>query len=269
MQYGFVVPYGDAREVADLAHEAEEASWDGIFVCDPVWGIDAWVSLTAAAMVTTRIRLGTMLTPISRRRPWQLAAQAATLDRLSHGRAILAVGLGAPETGFDNFGEVTDRRVRAELMDEGLAILDGLWRGQPFAFEGKHYQVKETTFLPPPPPVQRPRIPIWVVGLWPSTRSMSRVVRWDGVIPQKRGGPCSPDDIRALKLWVEQQRVDGGTFDIITEGTTPGDDPATAAEIVRPWADAGVTWWTETMWSAMDCPAAVRTRIAQGPPHVP
>src|SRR5512135_3455862 len=168
MKYGIVLPKGDARTSADFAAEAERCGWDGFFVWEPVWGIDAWVCLTAAAMRTERIRLGTMLTPLSRMRPWKLASETATLDNLSNGRVILAVGLGAIDTGFEEFGEVTDRKQRAELLDEGLDILTGLWRGQPFSYEGKHYHVKPSTFPHrPPPPVQQPRIPIWVTGAWP------------------------------------------------------------------------------------------------------
>src|SRR5579884_3475689 len=103
MHHGFVLPQGDAREAAELAREAEAAGWDAFFVWDPVWGVDPWVALAAAAMVTGRIRLGTMLTPVSRRRPWKLASETATLDRLSNGRVILAVGLGAIDTGFAAF----------------------------------------------------------------------------------------------------------------------------------------------------------------------
>ena len=147
MKYGFVLPTGDARTAANYAHDAEQAGWDGFFVWEPVWGIDAWVSLTAAAMQTERIRLGTMLTPLSRMRPWELASKAATLDNLSNGRVILSVGLGALDTGFEEFGEVTDRKMRAELVDEGLDILTGLWRGQPFNYDGKHYKIKETKIL--------------------------------------------------------------------------------------------------------------------------
>src|SRR5690242_15276407 len=160
MKYGFVLPFGDARTAAELAKLAEDAGWDGFFTYEAAWGIDAWVSLAAAAMTTSRIRLGTMLSPISRMRPWKLASETATVDNLSGGRVILAVGLGAIETGFEQFGEVTDRKTRAELVDECLEILTGLWRGQPFSFEGKHYHVKECDFMPPPPPVQQPRIPI-------------------------------------------------------------------------------------------------------------
>jgi alkanesulfonate monooxygenase SsuD/methylene tetrahydromethanopterin reductase-like flavin-dependent oxidoreductase (luciferase family) len=264
--------------VAEMALAAENAGWDGIFVWEPVWGIDPWVSLAAAAMVTERIRLGTMLTPLSRRRPWKLASETATLDRLSNGRVILAVGLGAVETGFAEFGEETDRRLRAELLDEGLAILDGLWRGQPFSFTGKHYAVREVDHLPPPPPVQRPRIPVWVVGAWPRPRSMARAAHWDGLLPMKLPVGTSvlsaddaraalmPEDIRTMKTWIEAHREADTPYDIVVEGETPGDDPTAAAAQLSPWAEAGATWWLEAMWGAMSEPERVWERIRQGPP---
>src|SRR5687768_1655171 len=227
MRYGFVLPSGDAHTAANFAREAEQAGWDGFFVWEPVWGIDAWVALTAAAMVTERIRLGTMLTPLSRMRPWKLASETATLDQLSNGRVTLAVGLGALDTGFAEFGEETDRKVRAELLDEGLDILTGLWRGQPFNYDGKHYKIRETTFYPPPPPVQQPRIPIWVVGAWPRMKSMRRVLRCDGILPavmdeQGQWRDTTPDDIRAIKQYVEANRIETNPFDIVMEGETPG-----------------------------------------------
>ena len=141
MRFGFVVPWGDADDVGDLAAAAEEAGWDGLFVWEPVWGVDAWISLGLAAMRTSRIRLGTLLTPPSRRRPWELAGQVATVDRLSDGRVTLSVGLGALDSGFETFGEECDRRIRAELMDECLDIACGLWGGQPFSYSGAHYHV--------------------------------------------------------------------------------------------------------------------------------
>ncbi len=276
MKYGFVFPGGDARAIADMSREAEAAGWDGVFVWEPVWGVDAWVSLTAAAMQTERIMLGTMLTPLSRMRPWKLASETATLDRLSNGRVILAVGLGALDSGFEAFGEVADRKTRAELLDEGLDILTGLWQGQPFNYSGKHYTVKETTFSPPPPPVQQPRIPIWVVGAWPRMRSMQRVLRYDGLLPyvvdsDGKGREATPDDVREMRAFIEQNRAETTLFDIISEGETPGDDPERATSIVRPWADAGATWWNETMWGTLDKPtsmSAVRARINQGPPRI-
>lgn len=275
MQYGFVLPQGDAAVAADLAAEAEAAGWDGFFVCEPVWGIDAWVSLTAAAMRTSRIRLGTILSPLSRMRPWTFAGQSATLDRLSGGRVIVSVGLGATDTGFAEFGEETDRKIRAELLDEALTIVEGLWRGQPFSFTGKHYTVRETTFMLPPPPVQQPRIPIWVVGAWPRPKSMQRALRYDGILPHAidasgRGGQASPDQVREIAAHVREHRG-AAPYDIIVEGQTPGDDPSAAAAILQPWIDAGATWWTETMWMLPQDAAAVdklRARIRQGPPRV-
>lgn len=276
MKYGFILPYGDARTAAELAHEAESAGWDGFFVWEPVWGIDAWVLLTAAAMRTERIRLGTMLTPISRVRPWKLAGEAAAVDHLSNGRVILSVGLGAVDTGFKEFGEVTDRKTRAELMDEGLDILTGLWRGQPFHYQGKHYQVQEVHFYPPPPPVQKPRIPIWVVGAWPRMKSMQRVLKYDGLIPSKVKedgsiGQAGPEDIRQMKAFIDKERAETTPFDIVVEGKTPGNDPEKAASIILPWAEAGATWWLEAMWDAMDRPegpADVSNRLRQGSPKI-
>lgn len=275
MQYGFVLPTGEARDAADLAHEAEAAGWDGFFVYEPVWGIDAWVSLTAAAMRTERIRLGTLLTPLSRMRPWKLASETATLDRLSGGRVILAVGLGALDTGFAAFGEVTDRKERAKLLDEGLDILTGLWRGQPFRYDGKHYTIRETDFYPPPPPVQQPRIPIWTVGAWPRPRSMQRALRYDGLLPDvvdERGArrKATPGDLRQMVAYIAANREATTPFDIVAEGETPGDTPAAAAAIVRPWADAGATWWIEARWQLpRDASglALVRERIRRGPPR--
>jgi hypothetical protein len=278
MKYGFVLPRGDARTAAEFAQQAETAGWDGFFVWEPVWGVDAWVSLTAAAMCTHHICLGTMITPVSRMRPWKLASETATLDNLSNGRVILSVGLGAIDTGFDAFGEVTDRKTRAELLDEGLDILTGLWRGQPFRYQGKHYQVEETTFHPPPPPVQQPRIPIWVVGAWPRMKSMRRALKYDGLLPNVMGedgkvrlAPPTPEEIREIKAFVQANRTQTTPFDIVMEGETPGGDPESAAAMTSLWAEAGATWWIEAMWDAASQPEglqAVLKRIRQGPPRL-
>jgi hypothetical protein len=271
MKFGFVLPRGDARFAADYAQAAEASGWDGFFVWEPVWGVDAWVSLTAAAMQTTHIRLGTMLTPLSRMRPWKLASETATLDNLSGGRVILAVGLGAIDTGFEAFGEVTDRKQRAELLDEGLEILTGLWRGQPFNFQGKHYQVQQTDFFVPAPPLQQPRIPIWVVGAWPAQKSMRRVLRYDGLLPamldekgKVRMSPTRPEELKEMKAWIEANRQAETAFDYVVEGETPGDSLAQAQQIIRPFLKAGATWWIESMWSEKDL-GLVLKRIRQGP----
>jgi hypothetical protein len=275
MQYGFVLPYGDARLAADYAYAAEEAGWDGFFVWEPVWGWEAWIMLTAAAMRTERIRLGTMITPVSRMRPWELASKTVTLDHLSNGRVILAVGLGAIDTGFAEFGEETDRMARAELLDEGLDIVTGLWRGQPFNYDGKHYHIKETKFYPLPPPLQQPRIPIWVVGAWPRKKSMQRALRYDGLLPtvmndQGQHISPTPDHLREMKTYIDAQRTEMTPFDIVVEGRTPGADPDRGAEISRAWAANGATWWIEALWGDPDQPAdfeAISQRIRQGPPR--
>jgi hypothetical protein len=275
MKFGFVLPYGDARSAADLAREAEQAGWDGFFVWEPVWGIDAWVALTAAAMLTERIRLGTMLSPISRMRPWKLASETATLDNLSGGRVILSVGLGAIDTGFEAFGETTDRKIRAELLDEGLDILTGLWQGQPFQYVGKHYHIAEAKFYPPPAPVQKPRIPIWVVGAWHRPKSMERTLRYDGILPlvmdqAKKIVPTTNEAIRDIKNYIQDHHFASTPFDIVVEGKTPAGDPIRAAEEAQRWDDAGATWWIEALWSAIDEPDRLeqtKKRILAGPPR--
>jgi hypothetical protein len=278
MQYGLTFPDMDARTLAGLAQDAEAAGWDGVFIWDLIWGIDPWVSLAAAAMVTSRVRLGTMLTPLSRRRPWKVASEVTTLDHLSNGRVILPVGLGAagPEhanSGFPKVGEELDRKIRAEMLDESLDILDGLWSGEPFSYAGKHYHLRDVTFAPRP--VQQPRVPIWVVGAWPRVKSMRRVLRCDGIIPCKMSPDGSvtdvtPADIPAIKTFVLEQRALTTPFDIIWEGETPGDDRAQALEIVQPWAEAGVTWWLEAVWQTPETQGGMegmRARVRQGPPR--
>lgn len=263
MNYGFVMTTGGPRDAAELAQAAEQAGWDGFFVWDAPWGQDPWVMLAAAAMTTERIRLGTMLTGVPRRRPWKLAAETATLDNLSNGRVILSAGLGAPETGLVEFGEVVDRRTRAELLDECLDIVAGLWAGQPFEYEGTHYTVKPVTFYEPPKPVQQPRITVWVVGAWPREKSMRRVLKWDGIIASgfdKKGAArqATPKEVGEIKAYVEQERAATTAFDIVVEGETPD-------KTYERYVDAGATWWNQAMWSAPDL-ATLRRAIDTGPP---
>ncbi|HEY7356508.1 MAG TPA: LLM class flavin-dependent oxidoreductase [Ktedonobacterales bacterium] len=282
MQYGFVIPGGDVRIVVELAVEAEAAGWDGVFIPDCIYidsemdphmpGYDPWAALAAMAAQTRRVKLGTMLTPVSRRRPWKLARETATIDQLSNGRLILPVGLGAlDDMGFAGVGEATDRKTRAELLDEGLEILAGLWSGQPFSFSGKHYHLQDIQFLPPP--VQTPRIPVWVVGAWPRPKSMQRVLRWDGLLPASMNADGSfadvtPTDLQAMRDFISEHRPQAAPFDIVMEGRTPGDDPAQARATVRAFAEAGATWWNEAMWMAPNSPEDIRARIRQGPPRI-
>lgn len=269
MKFGIILTSGGPHEAAQLAAEAEAGGWDGVFTWDGIHiggmpSFDPWVTMAAMAMATSRIRLGAMLTPPARRRPWKLAREAMTVDVLSGGRLVLPVGLGAlDDGGFGNVGEPTDTRVRAELLDEALAILDGLWSGEPFEFEGTHYRFGPMTFRPTP--VQRPRIPIWVVGGWPSQRSMSRVARWDGLLPYVLRGTLTPAVLAEMVNWIAERRsLDG--FDVVVEGTTPP-DPVAAAEVVGPWREAGATWWIESDWDKGTV-KGLHARVAAGPPHL-
>jgi alkanesulfonate monooxygenase SsuD/methylene tetrahydromethanopterin reductase-like flavin-dependent oxidoreductase (luciferase family) len=278
MQYGFIMPGGSVEELIAMAQAAEQAGWDGVFYWDGIYietvgpMYDPWAMLAAIAMRTERVRLGAVLTPLSRRRPWKVARETVTVDHLSGGRLILPVGLGAlDDGGFGKVGEPTDRKTRAQLLDESLEILTGLWSGRPFSYQGRHYQVEEMTFLPPP--VQSPRIPIWVVGAWPSAKSMGRALRYDGLLPAKVNpdgstGEITPADIRDIRAAIAEQRIATTPFDIVWEGQTPGDDPAKAEDTVRPWAEAGATWWMESRWEYPVDVAAVRKRIEQGPPRI-
>ena len=268
MKVGIILTAGDPREQAELASLAETSGWDGVFTWDGVAigageTFDPWVLMAAFAAGTERVFLGAIVTPPSRRRPWKLAREAMTMDRLSGGRLVLPVGLGAlDDQAFGNVGEATDVRTRAELLEESLAILEGLWSGEPFAFHGRHYRFGPMTFRPTP--VQRPRIPIWVVAVGSSDRSMARAARWDGLVSQV----AQPAELGPITAWLDRERPSWRTdgFELIAQGTTPPDS-RTASERVRPWAEAGATWWLDADWDGAT-PASVRRRIEAGPPRL-
>lgn len=277
MRFGIHVPnfgdFHDIRATAALAREAEEAGWDGFFLWDHMqYGkstyhptIDPWICLAAIAMQTERILLGPLVTPIPRRRPWKLARETVSIDRLSGGRLILGVGLGfPPDAEFEYFGEDSDAKIRAQKLDEGLDILTGLWSGKPFAYAGRHYTVKQTRFRPTP--VQQPRIPIWVAGYWDKSKApFRRAARWDGVCP----GPVkTPAVLRAMVDYIGQHRTSTGPFDIVRSADIP---KGTAAEVrakIEPWAEAGVTWWITGTTGKAGAFQEVRHVISQGPPQI-
>jgi len=278
MQYGIYVPnFGEettVRSLATLAHEAEEAGWDGFFIWDHILYskssslpmVDPWIALTAMAMTTERIRIGTTVTPLPRRHPWKLARETASLDHLSNGRLILGVGLGyPPDAEFSQFGEEANDRIRAAKLDEGLDVLAGLWSGKPFRYAGEHYHIQKTTFLPPA--LQVPRIPIWVAGYWPNKPPFRRAARWDGIIPLKLGGPMKPGDISEIVAFIQEHRSGKGPFDVVTIGHTPGDDPVKGAKKVAPFVSSGVTWWLESLYGSRNSFEDMRNRIRQGPPR--
>jgi probable F420-dependent oxidoreductase len=290
VKFAINVPnFGDcasARLLAEWASDAEEAGWDGFFIWDHVafdWPdavVDPWIALTAMTMSTERIRLGAMVTPLPRRRPWKVARETASLDQLSGGRLHFGVGIGGSEAEFAWLGEPADMKVRAAMLDEGLDVLTGLWRGEPFNHQGIHYSVQRALFWPTP--VQQPRIPIWVAGMWPNKAPLRRAARWDGVIPipiyvdGDLTVALTPDEIREIKEYVLQHREEDAPFDIVVTGITPGGDSEEAARIIAAYADVGATWWQENLiplrfdweWGPPPWPLeAMHERIVQGPPR--
>lgn len=288
MRYSVNVPnFGEfaAPDVfAEVARRAEEAGWDALLVWDHIVEqkdlrrefADPWILLTAAALATRRVRLGTAITPVARRRPAKLAREVATLDRLTGGRMVLGAGLGAPvEDEYASFGDTTDTRVLAERLDEGLHALDLLWSGEPATYRGNQITVDDVVFLPTP--VQRPRVPIWVGGRWPNKAPMRRAARWDGAIPAMAGmeaaRPPEVSEVRELVRFLRGCRADHGLadrpFDIVIGGTSPA-GPAAGRDLVGPLADLGVTWWDERMPWGDDLERAepILRRIDQGPPRI-
>jgi alkanesulfonate monooxygenase SsuD/methylene tetrahydromethanopterin reductase-like flavin-dependent oxidoreductase (luciferase family) len=242
----FLAPFDELAEprvLVELAVEAEEQGWDGLFLWDhiiyraPVRAVaDPWVMLSAIAARTERLRLGPLVTPLSRRRVQKVARETVTLDRLSGGRTVLGVGLGSDHE-LAPFGEVDDPRERARRLDAGLQRLSELWGGE---FE--------------PPPLQQPRIPVWVATRWPNRRPVRRAIRWDGVFPIELPGPAAvvelADEIRRTR----DAGLEG--FELVVE-IAPGEDPA-------PWSEAGATW-VLTAFGMQPRARAVREAIDAGP----
>ncbi len=269
-------PFSDPRRVAELAQEAEEAGWNGFFLwdhinykfngsLDPVEIADPWIHLAAIAVHTKHIRLGPMVTPLPRRRPWKVARETVTLDHLSGGRLVLGIGLGSDYDGeYHDFGETTDARVHGEMLDESLAVLMRLWSGDEVSFEGKHYQLSRVQFLPTP--LQQPRIPIWVAGIWPHKKPFRRAASFDGIYPQQSGHALTPEDFREILAFIHTQRIPTTPFDAIAFGLTSGTDKAVDAAHVASFAQAGATWWLEH-FAPQQTFEQVRQRIHQGPPR--
>lgn len=282
MQYGLSLPnggnWGNVRVFAELARLAEDAGWDGVFLEDYiVWQSqqdvpthDPWIMLAAMAMYTERIRFGTQVTPLARRRPWKVAREAVTLDHLSNGRLILGVGLGDTgesvlgDVSFRHFGEIMNAGARAQMLDEALDILAGLWTGEPFSYEGEYYQVKEVAFLPPP--VQTPRIPIWIGGGFPLKGPVQRAARWDGAcLYRHQSHYMMPDDIRSLRDTVQRQRGTLEGYDIAVGGSPRRADWEEERDTIRSLAEAGATWWTEYIPPNSGDVETVRALIKRGP----
>jgi hypothetical protein len=282
MQFAINTPnfgsFGDARLLAELAHEAEDAGWDGFFVWDHIGGspeqaapmADPWVALTAMAMATSRIKLGPIVTPLPRRRPWKLARESVTLDHLSQGRLILGVGIGSDSfyKEYSTYSESPDDKLHGAMLDEGLDVLVQLWSGKTVSYTGQHYQIHDALFLPTP--LQQPRIPIWIAGFWPFKKPFQRAAHWDGVCPLKHPNHLmQPDDIREMLVSIQQVRTNDEPFDVLASGNTSGTERQKDLDLIIPYVEAGATWWQETFAGSDSLERElVRTRIRQGPPRL-
>jgi len=277
LQRGIAVPCfaEDPAELIELGVEAERRGFDGFFLWDhlvfadtgdgpPI--VDPWLVLAVVAARTRTIRIGTMITPVPRRRPWQLAKVTTTLDRLSGGRVILGVGIGSPAYGdFGIFHEPAGERERAELLDEGLDVLAGLWSGERFSYSGRHFTVDPVRFMPVP--VQRPRIPVWVGGVLPASRPVARAARWDGMVPIRYadGSLVRPSARDMADIARQVSGIRGSTegFDLVVWAdlaTLPGE----VIELARSYQAAGATWWIESARSGPSWWEGAQSRVAAG-----
>ena len=287
MHYGVYVPnfgaFADMDRLFSLARDAESAGWDGFYLWDhlAMMGklptIDAWTATAGIAATTDRIRVGPILTPLARRRPWKVAREVASLDHLSGGRVTIGVGLGEPgEAEYAAFGEDSDPRVRAEKLDEALEVVAGLWKGERFSHNGDHFRVDGVTFLPRP--LQSPRPPIWVGGFWPNKAPMRRAARWDGAFPLRRSEFAdafswsdlwlSPEELDEVGRFVAAERAGKeGKFDLVATGATAAGDPVQAADSVALYQAVGATWWLEWLDEERGSFENMRDRIRSGPPR--
>jgi alkanesulfonate monooxygenase SsuD/methylene tetrahydromethanopterin reductase-like flavin-dependent oxidoreductase (luciferase family) len=258
---------GDPRSLAELAALAERSGWDGVFLEDyfvhpsGVDSYDPWAALAVIALATSRIRLGTMVTPLPARAPWQVASQAVTVDHLSAGRLILGEGSGYPESvDVKGLGGPPELRVRAQMLDEGLQLVDALWSGRRVDHRGSHYRLDGVTLMPRP--VQRPRIPIWVGGQLTRHGPRERALRYDGACLY-RAKPPDWEDLAPGQV-AELRRDSRDGFEIAVGGRERREDETAERDYIGAIAAAGATWWHEYLPPATPL-EEVRRHIHGGP----
>ena len=273
--------FGDVKQLVEFAKAAEEAGWDGFFLWDHLRTIDLpatdpfvdpWIAMTAMACSTTHLKFGALVTPLSRRRPWKVARETATLDRLSDGRLVLGAGIGGDfYREFSGFGEEVGNKLHAEKLDEALQMLDELWSGEETSFKGKHYQLTDIQFHPTP--VQKPRIPVWLAGVWPGTKPFQRAAKWDGIFPlYRKDGEFPAEEVSTMLAYINEYRTAGTPFDvvIVTRTHKPGNtDPVPTDEYLQRLSDlktAGVTWSLQSLDMKADIDEVMAV-IKQGPPR--
>jgi len=285
MKFGIYIPnfgpYGDASVLADLAQDAENSGWDGFFIWDHVAGwslpmVDPWIALAAIAVSTHRIRIGTTVTPLPRRRPWKLARETVSIDHLSGGRLTLGVGIGGGKEEWAHLGEQPDLKMRGMMLDEALSVLVGLWSGEPFSYAGQYYQIEDAQFLPKP--LQQPHIPIWVGGVWPNKAPFRRAAKWDGAFPlfsvweNEEELALLDEMVRYTKMYRKLEQP----LDIVMMGVTHDPGSKEEVKLVEQRAELGATWWLESItpfrfdkgyddeWPVDE----IRQRILLGPPQL-
>lgn len=271
MKYAFYTPNfgycGDPRNLIELATECERAGWDGFFIWDHLQfpemepAADPWVALSAIASQTEKILLGPMITPLPRREVVKLAREALTLDHLSGGRLILGIGLGydaLPE--WSAFGLEQDAKVRGEMVDEGLLVLEALWSGKPVNHTGVHYNAVCEAWAKPR---HEKSIPIWIAGQWPGRKPFRRAAKWDGVIPMARdqmeGGKITPTDLQDLLSVIDTEHKRAPEYDVVMIGMNP-----TSADLLA-YASEGVTWWLEASGPWSRSLEEMKAQIRRGP----
>lgn len=275
----------------ELGVAAEEAGWDGVFLADHLIDpyadgpdehhaiVDPWITMAGIAARTNNLTLGTWISPVPRRQPWQLARNLATLDQLSDGRVLLGAGIGSPED-YTRFGQAYDHQMLGQKYDEALEVITGLWRGEPFSYDGDHYTVDDAVMRPTP--VQQPRIPIVFSGWWPFKASFRRGARWDGIAPNwpsmvEEMGELDveelPDHIQEA---VAQQRSHEdevremleyyrGLTDDPGEIVLPYDIPGMPPELIDVCRTLGATWLLSPIHEP-DASGENVEQIREGPP---
>ena len=277
--------YGDPGKLVELAIAAESAGYDGMFIWDhlvfephgQLMVTDAIVALGAIGQATSRLRLGALITPLARRRPWKFAREMVALDHLTGGRAIIGAGLGEPaELEFAAFGEDPTPRVRAQKLDEALDIVDQLTRGQAVNYNGVHHQITQARFAPAS--VQQPRIPIWVAASLPARVGLRRAARWDGVVPVQVpqamiDNPDAPihwpdwwldvETFSEMRDYVTARRETNGPFDFVASGRLGHGGCRNAT--TKDYAAAGATWWLDWVDEAPGTFAQTMALVSKGP----
>jgi alkanesulfonate monooxygenase SsuD/methylene tetrahydromethanopterin reductase-like flavin-dependent oxidoreductase (luciferase family) len=275
MHYGIVMAnlddYADPHVAIRLAQAAEGAGWEAFFIWDHlgfVWrspSCDPWVVLSAVAVSTTHLRLGTAITPLARRRPHVLANALVSLDLLSGGRVVLGAGLGGVMEEFTAFGEPDEAKERAAMLDEGLTVLNRLWSGETVTHLGPHYTLERVSLSPLP--LQRPRIPIWIGG--ESAPALRRAARWDGWLAPTAspdGTPImakSPERITEMVAQIRRRRTIDANFEVAVDGNSEPGDPT----LPRAYEAAGATWWLESIHGRRGSLEEMMARVEAGPPE--